>query len=82
MFLLFGTRPSVRLLAIVTFVCGYCGRDVPQHVSLVSNKFTLFFLPLFSFSTRHEVQCTNCGGVTELTGQQAENSVAWAASRS
>ena len=81
MFLLFGTRPSASLLAVVTFVCGYCGQSVPQQVSKISNKFTLFFIPLFSFSTRHEVQCTNCGGITALTQQQAENSVAWAASR-
>lgn len=81
MFLLFGTRVSATLLAVVSFACGYCGQTVPQRVSKLSNKFTLFFIPLFPISSRHQVQCTNCGGVTDLTQQQAENSVAWAASR-
>ena len=81
MFLLFGTRASATILTVVTFVCGYCGVNAPQRVSKMATKFTLFFIPLFSVSSRYQVECTNCGGVTDLTRQQAENSMAWADGR-
>ena len=79
MILLFGTRASQVLMTIVTFVCNYCGQAAPQHVVKVSNKFTLFFIPLFSVGTQYIVECSNCGGVTELSREQAERSVAFAA---
>lgn len=81
MFLLFGTRPSAVLLSVVTFICGYCGRDVAQQVVKSSTKFTLFFLPLFTISTRYYVECSNCGGTTGLDKQQADNSIAYANAR-
>jgi hypothetical protein len=74
-FLLFGTRPALTLLTIVTFRCDYCGHTVAQHVYRQTNKFTVFFLPLFSFSTSYFVECTNCGGSTALTEAQARRSV-------
>jgi len=79
--LLFGTRASETLLTVVAFVCGFCGRDVPQRVVKLVNRFTLFFVPLFPVSTRHFVQCSNCGGTTALSREQADNAMAWAAAR-
>lgn len=80
MLLIFGWRPYITNLALVTFVCGFCGQNVPQQVSKQVNKFTLFFLPLFATSTKHFVVCSNCGGTTELTAQQADvmQQQAWA----
>ena len=75
MFLLFGTRPALTLLTIVTFRCDYCGHAVAQHVYGQANKFPLFFLPLFSFSTSYFVECTNCGGSTALPEAQARRSM-------
>ena len=80
MFLLFGTRLSQTIINVVTFVCGFCRVNAPQNVIKQSNRFTLFFVPLFSFSTRYVNQCTNCGGQTALTAQQAQHSLDWAAS--
>jgi hypothetical protein len=74
-FLLFGTRPVLTLLVAVTFRCDYCGRTVAQHVYRRANRFTLFFVPLFTFSTRYFVECTNCGGATGLTEAQARRSM-------
>jgi len=74
-FLLFGTRPILTLLAVVTFRCDYCGQTVAQQVFRQANRFTLFFLPLFTFSTSHFVECTNCGGSTRLTEAQARRSM-------
>jgi hypothetical protein len=78
MVLVFGSRTSEVIINIVTFVCGYCHVQAPQNVVKRSNRFTLFFIPLFSFSTRYVNQCTNCGGLTNLTAEQAKNSLAWA----
>jgi hypothetical protein len=74
-FLLFGTRPILTLLVVVTFRCDYCGQNVAQHVYKQANRFTLFFLPLFTFSTSYFVECTNCGGATSLTEAQARRSM-------
>jgi hypothetical protein len=74
-FLLFGTRPVLTLLVVVTFRCDYCGRTVAQRVFRRANRFTLFFLPLFTFSTSHFVECSNCGGTTSLTEAQARRSM-------
>lgn len=74
MFLLLGTSVRQALLTLVVFACRFCGRTVDQQVARRSTRFTLFFVPLFTVSKRYHVQCTNCGGVTDLTREQAEHS--------
>jgi len=78
MFLLFGTALRERVLTIVSFVCHFCGKDASQEVVEQSTKFSLFFIPLFTISRRHFVACSNCGGMTALTRQQANNGIEWA----
>lgn len=82
MLLIFGSRVSEAIINVVTFVCGFCGVRAPQNVIKRSNRFTLFFLPLFSFSTKYENECSNCGGRTALTANQARNSLAWSQTHS
>lgn len=77
MLLIFGSGVSEAVINVVTFVCGYCGVRAPQNVIKRSNRFTLFFLPLFSFSTTYVNECSNCGGRTALTADQARNSLTW-----
>ncbi len=55
--------------------------QAPQNVIKRSHRFTLFFLPLFTFSTRYVNQCTNCGAETALTAEQAQHSLTWSAGR-
>ena len=76
MFLLLGTSVRRALLVTVVFICGYCDKNVPQRVEKLATKFTLFFVPLFTVSSRYTNQCTNCGGVTDLTREQADRAVA------
>ena len=78
MFLLFGTSVRETIINVVTFVCGYCSVRAPQNVTKRSNRFTLFFIPLFTVSRRHFNICTNCGGTTALTKEQATNGLQWA----
>ncbi|MFP7761628.1 zinc-ribbon domain-containing protein [Marisediminicola sp. LYQ85] len=79
MFLLFGTNARDTVLTIVHFVCGYCSKAVAQRVIKNTNRFTLFFIPLFPVSTSYVNVCTNCGGVTKITKDQADNALQWAA---
>lgn len=81
MFLLFGINNSRKIINVVTFVCAYCGVNAPQNVVKAANRFTVFFLPLFSFSTTYHNECTNCGGQTRLTAAQARHSLDWVQSR-
>ena len=81
MLLIFGTRISQSVINVVTLVCGYCHVQAPQNVIKLTNRFTLFFIPLFSVSTSYVNQCTNCGGETVLTDEQARHSLAWSATR-
>jgi hypothetical protein len=74
-FLLFGTSPSERIVNVVAFVCGFCHTNARQNVVKSSNRFTLFFVPLFSFSTRYYNECTNCAGRTALTKAQVDHSL-------
>src|SRR3712207_8713952 len=65
--LLFGTRAFLEPIVTVTFVCAFCGLSVPQQVYRRVNRFTLFFIPLFTVSRRHFVECSNCGGDRKST---------------
>jgi hypothetical protein len=79
MLLLFGTTLRNRLLVVVNFVCQFCGRQANQDVVESATKFSLFFIPLFTIGRRYSVTCTNCGGTTGLTKDQATHGIEWAA---
>lgn len=81
MILLFGTTAKLEQMLLVSFICNFCGVHASQQVYRRVNRFTLFFVPLFRVSTRYFVECSNCGGVTSLTREQAEHAQQWAASR-
>ena len=79
MFLIFGVTPRERVLATVAFACEYCGTHATQHVSESASRLSLFFIPLFAVSRRYFVVCSNCGGTTTLTRDQATHGIEWAA---
>lgn len=64
MLLIFGTRFSEEIIDMVAFVCGYCRQQAPQNVIRRRNRFTFFFVPLFSVfngspggEMEHAVRC-------------------------
>lgn len=81
MFLLLGTRPVLTLLFTAVFACGQCGTRAEQRIVRQQQRLTLFFVPLFSFSTSWFVECAHCGIATALSRQQAEHGAAWAGAR-
>jgi hypothetical protein len=79
MFLIMGVTPRERVLTEVTFVCEYCRVAAVQHVVESASRFSVFFIPLFPVSKSHYVVCSNCGGMTALTKEQAAHGMEWAA---
>ena len=79
MLLIFGTTLRDRVLTVVTFVCEYCRMRAAQEVVESGTRFSLFFIPLFTVSRRYFVTCSNCGGTTPLTREQATHGIEWAA---
>ncbi len=64
MLLIFGTRPQERIVASGSAVCRFCNVQALQRTIERSNRFTLFFVPLFRFSKSRVSQCLNCGAET------------------
>jgi hypothetical protein len=77
--IIFGTRTTVRLLAILNFVCGRCGNPSAHRIEERVRKFTLFFIPLFPIGARKTYgTCTYCGLITEIDKDTRERLLAQA----
>ncbi|MEW1721833.1 zinc-ribbon domain-containing protein [Streptomyces sp. NPDC093109] len=74
--LLFGTKGYLHQLAILTLICGQCGNPSAHTLTKRVTKFTLFFVPLFAFSTKYATQCTFCGAEQQLSQEQADQLLA------
>jgi hypothetical protein len=77
--IIFGTKGYLYQLAILTLVCRFCGNPSAHTLRKRVTKFTLFFVPLFPFSTKYATQCTFCGAEQKITKEQAEQLQAQAA---
>jgi hypothetical protein len=75
MLFIFGTRRTVRQLAMVVLTCANCHRTAANAVLKTVTKFTLFFIPLFPVRTRYATQCTACGYSTAIDKGQAQQLV-------
>lgn len=70
--IIFGTKGYIYQLAILTLVCGHCGNPSAHTLRKRVTKFTLFFVPLFPFSTKYSTQCTFCGTEQQISSEQAQ----------
>jgi len=70
--IIFGTRGTAMILAILNFVCANCHVPAAQRVIKRVTKFTLFFIPLFPISTSYSVECVYCGVRTPIDKAQAD----------
>ena len=77
--IIFGLKGYHTLLGVVTLVCSFCHHPAAQRVERRVTKFTVFFVPLFPVSTRHELQCAMCGATSRLEAAEAERLVAFPA---
>lgn len=72
MLLIFGTKGYREILGVLTLVCRYCGHPAAHRIEQLTNKFTLFFIPLFTVSTHFGMQCAMCGAESQLDRAEAE----------
>jgi DNA-directed RNA polymerase subunit RPC12/RpoP len=70
--LVFGTRASVAVMAVLSYVCEVCGQQAAHRVLQRVTKVTLFFIPLFPVRTSYSDTCVNCGRTIGLQREQAE----------
>jgi hypothetical protein len=73
--IIFGFRSYLRLLAMLTLVCGSCHNPAAHRVVQVIRKFTLFFIPLFPVSVSRHTTCSYCGTTTRLSKEAAQQLV-------
>lgn len=71
MFVLFGMKTVFKTLSAEIAMCRYCHQRAEQRVLERANRFTLFFVPLFTFRRKYQVNCSYCGATTEISRQQA-----------
>jgi hypothetical protein len=61
MFIIFGWRTTMRRVAMLTLLCHVCRNQAAHPLDKLTKKFSLFFIPVFPFSTRYQLTCTACG---------------------
>lgn len=77
--IIFGSRTTVRLLAILNFVCGRCGNPSAHRIEERVRKFTLFFIPLFPLGARRTYgTCTYCGLVMQIDNETRDRLISQA----
>ncbi|WP_093799060.1 zinc-ribbon domain-containing protein [Streptomyces sp. Wb2n-11] len=74
--IIFGSKSYLYQLAMLTLACGRCGNPAAHTLKKRVSKFTLFFVPLFPFSTKYTTQCTFCGAEQQVSQEQAEQLLA------
>ena len=74
MFVIFGFRTRIAILATLSYICETCGVGAAHRVVRRRRWFTLFFIPVFPLGPgRYTDTCINCGRVRQLTKEQAES---------
>ncbi|WP_181767741.1 zinc ribbon domain-containing protein [Streptomyces albidus (ex Kaewkla and Franco 2022)] len=75
--LIFGTSTKMLQLAMLNLLCAFCGNPSAHSLRKRVTKFSLFFIPLFPIApAKHYLQCTFCGGASEITKENAEQLIA------
>ena len=74
--LIFGLSAKQLLMATLFYVCEVCGQQAGHRLVKRTNRFTLFFIPLFPVSTRYIDSCAYCGRSIEVPRDRAEMAAA------
>lgn len=70
--ILFGSRTTSKVVALLIFVCATCHREAGQRLVRRRTWFTLFFAPIFPFGHgTYSVSCAYCGTGYPLTRENA-----------
>ena len=74
--LIFGLSAKQVLLATLYYVCEVCGNQAAHQLVRRTNRFTLFFIPLFPVSTRYIDTCAFCARSISVPRDRAEAAIA------
>lgn len=72
---IFGWRTTIEQLRMLTLVCGYCHHQAAHNLFRRYTKPTIFFIPLFTISSRYGLQCTFCGVSYDISKMHAHQLV-------
>ncbi|MCL2455012.1 MAG: zinc ribbon domain-containing protein [Micrococcales bacterium] len=70
--IIFGVSTKREVVAALILRCSHCHATAAQRLVNQRRWFTLFFLPIFPFQSKHLMECVYCGAVSVLTSDQAE----------
>jgi hypothetical protein len=75
--LIFGTSTRTVQLAMLNLLCQFCGNPSAHALRKRVTKFSLFFIPLFPLGPAgYTLQCTFCGGTSQVTKDNADQLLA------
>jgi len=73
MILIFGTKIFEKVMAVIgPFRCTRCGNTAQFRIVRSGHWFTLFFIPLFPFSSKYYRVCGACSNAEELDKETAK----------
>lgn len=71
--LIWGTRTKREGVGFVVTGCSHCGGERVHFVAQSKTKFTLYFVPTFTTSTKALLICTDCERQVEVDGSAAQS---------
>ena len=71
MIILFGTRHKFEEIDLLDEPCPRCGYE-PIEFGYIKEKFTLYFIPIFTVSKKYALHCPKCGGQFQLKDEVGE----------
>jgi hypothetical protein len=79
----FGTRHKFEEISLIDEPCPRCDYE-PVEFGYIKDKFTLYFIPLFTISKKYALHCPKCGGQFVLNpdvGEQIHEDIAYEKSK-
>ncbi|MFV0393344.1 MAG: zinc-ribbon domain-containing protein [Coprobacillaceae bacterium] len=74
MFIVWGTRRYQKDIgkSFISKECDNCHNEVTLIIKMIQTKFTIFWIPLFTTSTKYYLVCPICNQGMEISKQEAE----------
>jgi len=70
--IIFGNKGYCDHLGYIILQCRSCGQTNPFSVYQVRKKFTLYFIPTFSYSNKQYIECSACKAAVEVPAEMKQ----------
>lgn len=73
MFIVWGTKGFIKDLGVMLHsqACPICAQETHWLIKKVGKKFTIFWIPLFTTSSKYYKVCPHCQNAYEITKEEA-----------